>query len=61
MALHHHVEHAHIFVGELVLLQEGHALAGLSRETLPAEWLQHAGQDLHEGGLAGEPLAPIRP
>jgi hypothetical protein len=36
VALHHHVEHADVFIGELILLQEGHALAAVEA-TLPAE------------------------
>jgi hypothetical protein len=52
VALHHHVEHADVFIGELVLLQEGHALAAVDGHVAGAG-LQHAGQDLHEGGLAG--------
>jgi hypothetical protein len=51
MAHHHHVEHPHVLEGELVLLQVGHALAGIERN-IAGGGLQHPGQDFHEGGLA---------
>jgi hypothetical protein len=51
MAHHHHVEHAHLLVGELVLLEVGHALAGIERD-IAGGGFQHAGEYLHEGGLA---------
>ncbi len=52
VAHHHHVEHTHVFKGELVLAQEGHALARIERH-IAATGLQYPGENLHEGGLAG--------
>ena len=52
MAHQHHVEDAHVFVGELVLLQVGHALVLVLRDIAGGR-LQRAAEDLHEGRLAG--------
>ena len=51
MAHHHHVQHALVFVGELVLAQPGHALVAIERDIARGR-LQIAAQDFHEGGLA---------
>jgi hypothetical protein len=51
VAHHHHVEHAHVFVGELVLAQVGHALAADRGDVAGRAPARR--QDLHEGGLAG--------
>ncbi len=51
VALHHHVQHALILIGELVLAQPGHALAGIERD-IASRRFQLAGEDFHEGGFA---------
>ena len=51
VTLHHHVQHALVLVGELVLVELAEAQAGLQHDVAGA-WLQVAAQDLHERGLA---------
>jgi hypothetical protein len=46
-----HISAWPIIVAELVLLEVGHALARIERDVAGGR-LQHAGQDLHESGLA---------
>jgi hypothetical protein len=59
VALHHHVEHADVFIGELILLQEGHALAAVEA-TLPALGSSTPARIFMKVDLPA-PLAPIRP
>ena len=47
----HHVEHALVFVGKLVLAQLAHALAAVHRDAACAR-LQVAAEDFHECGFA---------
>ncbi len=51
VAHHHHVQHAHVFIGELVLAQLAQAHARLQHDVARRR-LEVAAQDLHEGGLA---------
>ena len=51
VAHHHHIQHAHVFVGELVLAQLAEALV-LVQHHLAGSLLQIAAEDFHEGGLA---------
>ena len=51
VAHQHHVEHAPVLVGELILAQVGHALVRVPGDVAGAR-LQLAGDDLHEGRLA---------
>ena len=51
MAHHDHVQHAHLFVGELILAQLTDALVDVQAH-ITASGLQIAAEDLHEGGLA---------
>ena len=51
VAHHHHVQHAHVFIGELVLAQLTEAHARFQHHVASAR-LQIAAQDLHEGRLA---------
>ncbi len=51
VAHQHHVEHALVLEGELVLAQPSHPLAGVDRHR-PRARLQLAAQDLHERRLA---------
>ncbi len=52
VAHHHHVEHAHVFIRELVLAQVGHALVRILGDVAGAR-VEDAAQDLHERRLAG--------
>jgi hypothetical protein len=52
VAHHHHVEHAHVFIRELVLAQVGHALVRILGDVACAR-VEDAAQDLHERRLAG--------
>ena len=47
VALHHHVQHALVFVPELVLVEFAHAQPGLQDDVARAR-LQLAAEDLHE-------------
>jgi hypothetical protein len=51
VALHHHVEHALVLVGELVLVQLADAHPVLQHDVAGA-LLELAAEDLHERGLA---------
>jgi hypothetical protein len=51
MALHHDVQHALVFVGELVLVELAEPQARLQHDFAGA-LLQLAAENLHEGGLA---------
>ncbi len=51
VAHHHHIQHAHVFIGELVLAQLAQADARLQHDVARRR-LEVAAQDLHEGGLA---------
>ena len=59
VALHHDVEHALVFVGELVLVQLAEAHPRLQHH-LAGALLELAAEHLHEVDLP-QPLAPIRP
>ena len=48
---HDDIQHAAVFVGELVLTQIGHAFGGFVRDVAGGGF-QHAAQDFHEGGFA---------
>ncbi len=50
MAHHDHIKHALVFVGELVLLEPCHTFVAVDGD-VASRRLQHAGQNLHEGGL----------
>ena len=52
MTHHHHVEHAQLLVGELVLLQLAEALAGRRSIRFPRAGLQVSAENFHEGRLA---------
>ena len=52
VALHHDVEHALVFVGELVLLEPAEPQARLQHH-LAGALLQLTAEDFHEGGFAG--------
>ena len=60
VAHQHHVEHALVLVGELVLAQVGHALVLFLRD-VAGRRLQCAAKDLHQRRFLPAPLAPIRP
>ena len=51
MPHHHHVQHAHIFVGKLVLAQFTQAHAVFNRD-FARSLFQIAAEDFHEGGFA---------
>ena len=51
VAHHHHIQHAHVLVGELVLAQLAEALV-LVQHHVAGSRLQIAAEDLHERGLA---------
>ena len=51
VALHHHVQHALVLVGELVLVELAHPHTGLEHD-LARAGLEFAAQDLHQRGLA---------
>jgi hypothetical protein len=51
MALHHRIEHALVFVAELVLVQLAHAQARLQHHLAGAR-LQLAAEHFHQRGLA---------
>jgi len=51
VAHHDHIQHAHFFIGELVLAQFTQALVHVQAD-VAARRLQVAAQDLHEGGFA---------
>ena len=47
---HHHVDHALVFIGELILAQPGHALVRIKRDVAAAGF-QHPRQYFHESGF----------
>jgi hypothetical protein len=51
VAHHHHVQHAHVFVGELVLAQLAEALVHVQHHVAGRRF-EVAAEDFHEGGLA---------
>jgi hypothetical protein len=51
VAHQHHVQHALVLVGELVLAQPSHPLGSVDRHRARG-WLELAAQDLHERRLA---------
>ncbi len=51
MAHHDHIQHAFVFIGELILTQPGHALVVVHGDVAGAGF-QHSGQNFHEGGFA---------
>ena len=51
VALHHHIQHALVFVAELVLVQLAEPHAGLQHHFAGARF-EVAAQDLHQRGLA---------
>jgi hypothetical protein len=60
VAHHHHIEHALVFVGELVLLEVGHALARIERDVAGGRHSSTPARIFMKVVLP-EPLAPIRP
>jgi hypothetical protein len=52
MTAHDHIEHAIVFVAELILIQLAEPHAGLQHD-VPRAWFKIAAQHLHERRLAG--------
>ena len=51
MAHHHHIQHAHLFEGELILTQLAQTLISIKHH-VSGGWLKITTENFHEGRLA---------